>query len=202
MKLYHAPGTRGVRVIWLCAELDVPLTVETIDFSPAFRNTADWRAISPTGKVPAMEDDGLTMFESGAMVQYILDRYGQGRLAPSPGTPESAIFQQWCWFAEATFARPLGDILHHTVFKPPAERIAAVAEDAKNRALVCLAAVEETVAERSHLLGDTFTAADVMMGYTLMLAERTGVLANAHPHAKAYFDRLAARPGYQAAVAA
>ena len=68
MKIYHVQGTRSVRVIWLCEELEVPYDIETIDFSPAFRQSPEWRAKSPTGKVPAMDDQGFTMFESGAML--------------------------------------------------------------------------------------------------------------------------------------
>ena len=202
MKVYHVAGSRSVRVIWLCEELGLPCEVETIDFSPAFRATPAWRAKNPTGKVPVLDDDGFTIYESGAMVQYILTRYGNGRLQPTEGWGEGAKFLQWCWFAEATFARPLGDIMHHTVFKPEAERIPAVVDDARQRALVCLAAVDAAVADSAYLLGDDFMAADIMMGYTLRLAKRTGVLEDAHPHASAYFARLESRPAYQRAVAA
>ena len=202
MKIYHVKGTRSIRVIWLCEELDVPCEVETVDFSPAFRSTPAWRAKSPTGKVPVLEDGDLTMFESGAMVQYVLDRYGNGRLQPEAGSAASALCLQWSWFAEATFARPLGDIIHHTVFKPEAERIPAVVVDARARALTCLGAVDATVASTQFLLGDEFTAADIMMGYTLMLARRVNVLEDDHPHASAYFERLAARPGYRKATSA
>ena len=110
LTLYHVPGARSLRVIWLCLELDLPLTIETIDFSPKFRDSEGWRALSPTGKVPVLRDDGFTMFESGAMLQYLLDAYGAGQLQPAAGTQAAAMFQQWSWFAEATFARPLGDI--------------------------------------------------------------------------------------------
>ena len=202
MKVYHVAGSRSVRVIWLCEELGLPCEVETIDFSPAFRATPAWRAKNPTGKVPVLDDDGFTIYESGAMVQYILTRYGNGRLQPTEGWGEGAKFLQWCWFAEATFARPLGDIMHHTVFKPEAERIPAVVDDARQRALVCLDAVDAAVADSAYLLGNDFMAADIMMGYTLRLAKRTGVLEDAHPHASAYFARLESRPAYQRAVAA
>ena len=202
MKVYHVAGSRSVRVIWLCEELGLPCEVETIDFSPAFRATPAWRAKNPTGKVPVLDDDGFTIYESGAMVQYILTRYGNGRLQPTEGWGEGAKFLQWCWFAEATFARPLGDIMHHTVFKPEAERIPAVVDDARQRALVCLDAVDAAVADSAYLLGDDFMATDIMMGYTLRLAKRTGVLEDAHPHASAYFARLESRPAYQRAVTA
>ena len=200
VKIYHVQGTRSVRVIWLCEELQVPYEIESIDFSQTFRQSPEWRAKSPTGKVPAMDDQDFTMFESGAMLQYVLDRYGNGRLMPKPGTPKSAMYLQWCWFAEATFARPLGDIAHHTVMKPEAERIPAVVEDARSRALSCLDAVNDTVGKTEFLVGDTFSAADIMMGYTLMLADRFKVLENDHPNARGYFERLGSRDGYQVAV--
>ena len=202
MKIYHVQGTRSVRVICLCEELEIPYDVENIDFSATFRQSPEWRAKSPTGKVPAMDDQNFTMFESGAMLQYVLDRHGNGRLLPTPGTPESAMYLQWCWFAEATFARPLGDIAHHTVMKPEAERIPAVVDDARVRALSCLDAVNDALGKTDYLVGDAFSAADIMMGYTLMLADRFSVLENHHPHARDYFERLCARHGYQVAASA
>ena len=82
LKIFHVPGTRSFRPIWLCYELDLSVDVEPIDFSSSFRDSNEWRAISPAGKVPAMIDGDLRMFESGAIVDYILERYGEGRLQP------------------------------------------------------------------------------------------------------------------------
>ena len=135
MKVYHVKGTRSIRIIWLCSELDLPLTIETIaNFDHEFKSSKSWRKKSPTGKVPVFEDDDLRIYESGAIVQYILEQYGPGDLVPPPKTKERAFYHQWSWFAEATFARPLGDIAHHTRIKPPAERIPAGVEDARARA--------------------------------------------------------------------
>ena len=200
LTIYHVAGTRSMRVIWLCLELDIPLEVEVIDFSPAYRNTASWRALSPTGKVPVLRDGEFTMFESGAMVQYLLDAYGDGRLQPRPGTRAAALFQQWSWFAEATLARPLGDIAQHSVIRPEAERIAGVVEDAKVRALTALGAVEKGLENRSYLMGETFSAADINMGYSLMLAERFGLLTEDLPRTRTYFSRLKERAFYQEAI--
>lgn len=201
MKIYHTKGTRGLRVIWACEELGIPYDVEIIDFSPTFRNSPEWRELSPTGKVPAMEDDGFVMYESGAMLQYVLDRYSDGSLTPTLGTEDSAHCLQWGWFAEATFARPLGDIIHHTLIKPEAERIPAVVEDARTRALSCLDAVEAAVIDADYLVANTFGAADIMMGYTLMLAQRVNVLTGDHPNATAYYQRLTSRDAFQKAAA-
>ena len=200
LTIYHVAGTRSMRVIWLCLELDIPLEVEVIDFSPAYRNTASWRALSPTGKVPVLRDGEFTMFESGAMDQYFLDAYGDGRLQPRPGTKAAALFQQWSWFAEATLARPLGDIAQHSVIRPEAERIPGVVEDAKVRALTALGAVEKGLENCTYLMGEAFSAADINMGYSLMLAERFGLLHEDLMQTRAYFSRLKDRPFYQEAI--
>ncbi|MDB9876941.1 glutathione S-transferase family protein [Pseudomonadales bacterium] len=200
LTLYHVPGARSLRVIWLCLELDLPLTIETIDFSPKFRDSEGWRALSPTGKVPVLRDDGFTMFESGAMLQYLLDAYGAGQLQPAAGTQAAAMFQQWSWFAEATFARPLGDIAQHTVVRPEAQRIPAVVDDARQRASICLQALEVGMGAGPYLLGNAFTAADVNMGYSLVLAERFGLIEPGLSRVVSYFDGLKTRPHFLKAL--
>ena len=76
-----------VRPLWALEELGLPYAVVAVDFSAEYRRTPEWRTMNPVGKVPAMTDGGLTMFVSVAMMQYILDRYGGGRLQPTAGTP-------------------------------------------------------------------------------------------------------------------
>ena len=204
--IYHVPRTRSARVIWLCEELGLPYEVVPVDFTPAYLKSAEWRRLNPIRKVPALTDldaDGnpFTIIESGAMVHYILERYGEGRLQPPPGTPESARFLQWSWFAEASLARPLGDVVHHRMLKPEAERIPAVVEDGRQRAEICLEAVEAELEGRDYLLGGELTAADIMMGYSLALAQRLDILDERHPNLGAYLGRLEAQPGYQVAFA-
>lgn len=202
LEIYHAPGTRSIRVIWLCEELALPYRIRLVDFSPAYRASPEWRALNPVGKVPVMRDGEFVMFESGAMVQYLLERYGEGRLRPPPGTRDSAMYQQWSWFAEATFARPLGDIAQHTVVKPLAERIAAVVDDGRMRALLCMDALEAAVPDGRYVVNGVFTAADIMMGYTLILARRFNVLTPAnYPNVNAYMSRLEEHPGFRTAQA-
>ena len=195
--IYHAPGTRSIRVIWLCEELGIPYERVVIDFSATYRASEQWRKLNPLGKVPALRDGDFTMFESGAMVEYILERYGNGRLRPPPGTPAAAKYLQWSWFAEATFARPLGDIAQHSFVKPEAERIPAVVEDGRVRSLACLDALEAAVPGGAYVVDGTFTAADIMMGYTLILARRFKVLTPSnHPNVDAYMARLESHPGF------
>lgn len=172
VKIYHVAGTRGLRAIWTCEELAIPYEVEVISFDAAFRASPEWRRLNPVGKVPAMTDGELVMFESGAMVQYLVDRYGQGKLQPKPGTPDHALYLQWSWFAEATFSRPLGEVVNHGREFPGDRRITEVVDEMKNRATLSLEAVAEEISDKQYLVAEEFSAADIMMGYTIMLADR------------------------------
>ena len=127
--LYHCPLTRSIRIYWLLEELGLPYKLERVAIAP-FRASKlaslltpeslqrGSHAAHPLGKVPAIEDQDLTLFESGAILEYILERYGKGRLAPAPGTPDRGPYLQWVHFAEATALSPLGDIVSHTYFLP------------------------------------------------------------------------------------
>ncbi len=105
LTLYHVSGTRSVRTLWLCYELGLDFELVSVDFSRAYRDGPHWRAISPAGKVPAIRDNELTLFESGAIQSYLLERYGAGRLQPLPGTIQSALLHQWCWLQRASAKR-------------------------------------------------------------------------------------------------
>lgn len=200
LTVYHVPLTRSLRVLWLCQELGLPHQVQTVDFAPAYRASPEWRALNPVGKVPAMTDGGFTMFESGAMVQYLLDRYGKGRLQPEPGTEAHGLYLQWSWFAEATYARPIGEIVNHRRAFGESGEIPAVVEEMKGRARLCSEAVDRALRGRSHLLGEEFSAADIMMGYSVMLAQRFSSTEGLDD-LNAYWARLSARPAYQRAAA-
>lgn len=197
LRIYHSPGTRSVRPIWLCFELGLAVEIMPVDFSPAYRNTPEWRAISPVGKLPVLTDGELTMFESGAMVDYILDRYGEGRLRPARGTTARALCQQWCWFSEATLLRPLG--LAALQRDPPE----AVVGAALTKTREAIGVVDAALVGRAYLLGAKFTSADVMMGYALALLEHLRLLDDNHfGHAAAYLTRLRTREAFQSALSA
>ena len=200
IRIFHAPGTRSIRVVWLCEELGLEYEVVAVDFSAEYRASPEWRRLNPVGKVPVLIDGDLTMFESGAMLQYLLDRYGDGRLQPEAGTPDHAIYLQWCWFAEATFARPLGEIVNHRRALPEAEQSDAAIAEMQERSRLCIQALDQALADRPYLLGETFSAADIMTGYSLMLAT-DWCPEDFRSNVAAYWQRLSERPGYVAAVA-
>ena len=99
------------------------------------------------------------------MMQYVLDRYGDGKLQPAKDDPTYAHYLQWSWFAEATFARPLGEIVNHRrEFKPELDDVVA---EMKSRATAAVHAIDAAVADRSYLLGDTMSAADLSICYAM-----------------------------------
>ena len=197
LTIYHSPGTRGFRLIWLCEELSLEYQLQLIDFSPQYRETPEWRALNPVGKVPVLRDGELVMFESGAMLQYVLERYAQGRLIPDRDSDDYALFLQWCWFAEATFGRATGEIANHKRgFKPVLDDVVA---EMQARARLCLQALGDALSKRPYLLGNEFSAADIMMGYTLQsftrhVSDDYGEVVNA------YWQRLSSRDAFRAAL--
>ncbi|MGE3496552.1 MAG: glutathione S-transferase family protein [Candidatus Binatia bacterium] len=199
--LYHYPQSRSLRVLWLLEELALPYQLEVLALGPTGLQSERYRQIHPLGRVPALRDGDVLMHESGAILEYLLERYGDGRLAPAPDSPERATFLQWFHYAEATALPPLSDLAQHSVLKPEAERIAALVPDAIARARASMAVVEGALAGRHYLCGREFTAADIMMGYTVQLAKWFHVIGEESPNQQAYLARLNARPAMQKALA-
>jgi glutathione S-transferase len=197
IKLYHAPLTRSIRIYWLLEELGIPYELSLVKFTPGKMPFAQ---AAPYGKVPAIEDGDVVMIESGAILEYVLEKYGQGRLAPAPGTAGRAAFLQWVYFSEATALPPIGDIVRHTLFKPEPERIPAVVEDARGRLGATFAVVEKALEGKPYLLGPDFSAADIMMGVTLHIARRLNSLEERFANLSAYLSRLESRPAFRKAL--
>jgi glutathione S-transferase len=192
--LYHAPRTRSVRVLWLLEELGIPYALERVTFvAPATRFFVQR---TPLGKLPVLEDGDVVMAESGAIVEYLLERYGQGRLAPAPGSPARAAFLQWVHFAEATAFPPLGIVVWLSAYRDDAERHRAIIDDARERAAAGLTFLQDGLGDGPYLLGAAFSAADIMVGFTLAAARMLGVLDSRHPALESYLARLEARPAF------
>jgi glutathione S-transferase len=196
--LYYAPRTRAVRVRWLLEELDVPHELRRVAFHVPKRAFAQE---TPLGKLPVIEDGAVTMCESGAIVEYVLERYGAGRLAPPIGSPVRGRFLQWVHFAEATAFPPLGVIVWHALYQGDADANPGAIAGARERAAASFAFVERALGDDPYLLGDEFSAADVMMGFTLLAARLLGELDARFPRLAAYLARLEARPAFQRAAA-
>lgn len=200
IKLYYAPRTRSMRVLWLLEELGVPYALERVRFVPPA--TRFFAQATPLGKLPVIEDGEVRLGESGAIVEYLLERYGRGRLAPSVGSPDRPAFLYWLHFAESTAFAPLGILAWLTLYRGDAAAHATLITDARARARAGFAVVAAALAARPYLVGEAFSAADVMMGFTLAAARALEVLDGGLPVLDDYLARLQARPAFAAVVAA
>lgn len=198
LKLYFAPRTRSVRIVWLLEELELPYELERVEFLPT--SSEFFVQKTPLGKLPTLVDGDVVMCESGAIVEYVLERYGAGRLAPPVGSPKRAAYLQWLHFAESTAFPPLGIVVWLTRYRDDAGSHERLIADARARAAAGLEFLERQIGENTYLIGDEFTAADVMMGFTLTAARLLGVLDERFPHVDAYLNRLQARPAFQKAA--
>ena len=191
LKIYHAPRTRSIRLLWLLEELGLPYEIEKVAFAPKPQPFAQ---ATPLGKVPALEDGPVTMFESGAMVEYVLERYGNGRLAPAIGHADRPAYLQWLHFSESTAFAPVSVVVWMKIYRQDAEQNAALIADAQVRAAVAFDFLEKHMGDHEYLLPGGFSAADIMMGFTLNASRTFGIIDEKFAKLDAYSKRLAARP--------
>lgn len=199
MKLWYARYTRATRPRWMLEELGLPYELVRIDLRSGDHKRPEYLSVHPHGVVPALEVDGRVMLESVAMVRWLADAHPEAGLAPRPGSPERAAYEQWTTYAVAT-VEPLLDLyFRHTRILPEDRRVPHVADDARARLRTSWAVLTGALEGRTWLLDD-FSAADVILASVLMWASSMGLLEDA-PVLQAYAARASERPAYRRATA-
>ena len=198
IRLYAAPRTRAVRVLWLLEELGLPCELELVEFKPT--GSTFFIQNTPTGKIPTLQDGEVEICESGAIVEYLLETYGNGRLAPAPGSAARAEYLQWLHYSESTAFPPLGIVIWLTLYRQDAADHPVLIEDAKQRAQTAFRFAEERLGDRPYLVGAEFTAADIMMGFTLFAASTLGILEG-FEKLQAYLLRITDREAFRTTMA-
>jgi glutathione S-transferase len=199
MKLYHQARTRSSRVKWLLEELGVPYELQVVEiFSGGGRAPEYQRAVHPHGYVPALEDEGLVLIESAAICMHLADRHGGGRLAPPVGSLARARYYEWMVYIPATVDPVLETVMFHTVFMPEAKRIPVLVERAKKTWTTKIEPrLSAALATGPWILGESFSAADVMVGNAVAWARMAGVLGE-DPVLTHYLTTVSARPAFLA----
>jgi glutathione S-transferase len=201
LKLHHAPNSRSGRIVWLLEELGLPYELNAMAFHPKDLKSDEHRARHPLGRVPVLEDGNVRLYESGAIVEYIMARYGDGGLKPAVDSPNFAPYLQWFHYCEGMVMPPINTIMVHTVILPPDRRDEVVLGQAKRLVGRALQPVNEALDGKDYLIGD-FSAADIMLGHACVMCGRLGLITNEMLHLAAYVDRLGARPALVKALAA
>ncbi|WP_284164449.1 glutathione S-transferase family protein [Frigidibacter sp. SD6-1] len=200
IRLHHVALSRSFRVLWLLSEMGIEPEIVVHSITDGSLRAPDYLAKSPAGRVPALEIDGLTLFESGAITEYLCETRPDHGFGRPPSHPERAAYLEWLHFAE-TQAHLIANLNLQWVFlRDPAMRSPTLLKMEAKRLAITLSAVERALAGQDYLLPSGFSAADTMFGYTLLAAPHFVRLAP-FPAIRAYRDRIAARPGWQRARA-
>ena len=209
--VHHLENSRSQRVLWLLEELGVEYEIEHHKRDPVTRLApAELQKLHPLGKSPIVTDDDVTIAESGAIIEYLVGKYDNGRLRPAKGTSERLSYTYWMHYAEGTFAPLmllqliLSRIENAPVpffLKPVTRGIAAKVRDGYLGPNISrnLAFIESTLGESRWFCGDSMNAADIQMSFAVDAAEVRADMSSL-PNIAAFLARMRARPAYQRAL--
>jgi glutathione S-transferase len=210
--VHHLNNSRSQRVLWLLEELGVEYDIKRYQRdATTMLAPASLRAVHPLGKSPVITDGDSTIAESGAIVEYLVERYGAGRLIPPPGTPERLRYTYWLHYAEGSAMPPL---LMKLIFdriekgpmpffiRPVARAIAAKAKSSFIEPNIArhLDFMEAELGKSEWFAGNEFSAADIQISFPLEAAAARGGLDSSRPKLMAFLERIHARPAYQRAI--
>ncbi len=210
--VHHLNNSRSQRVLWLLEELG--LTYEVSKYqrdAQTMLAPPELLKVHPLGKSPVITDDGVTVAESGAIIEYLIERHGNGRLAPAIGTPERLRWRYWLHFAEGTAMSPL---LLKLIFdripqapmpffaKPIARSICAkvLARMVEPNLRRQLDFMETELGRSDWFAGNDFSAADIQMSFPVEASAQRAGLDSSRPKLMAFLKRIHARPAYRRAL--
>jgi glutathione S-transferase len=210
--VHHLNNSRSQRILWLLEELGLPYEVKRYERdAKTMLAPPSLLAVHPLGKSPVISDGDIVVAESGAIVEYLVDTYGQGRLKPAPGTEDARRYTYWLHFAEGTAMPPLlMSLVFGRVRTAPAPFfVRPIARAIADKVMTTFIApqikaqldfMESELFTREWFTGDAFTAADIQMSFPLEAAASRGGLAADRPHLMAWLATIHARPAYQRAL--
>ena len=198
MKLYFAPNSRAVRIAWLLEELGLEYDVEKYKVGDRALRTPEYYKIHPMGRIPVLEDGETRIYESGAIVQYLLARHGDGKFVPDVNDPSFPEYLQWLHYAEGSIMGQVNILVVETILLPPEKRNDVNVNRALKLLRVALGNVDNRLQDREYLTG-TFSGADIMTGHACFGAMNAGAEIDDYEHLSAYINRLLKRPALEKA---
>jgi len=197
--IHHLSTSRSERIVWLAEELGLEYRIEWHQREPTGAAPAAMREVHPIGKAPIIRDGDMVLAESGAIVEYLVRRYGKGRLAPGPQAPEYPQYLYWLHFAEGSFMTLM--LIALVLSRVPEAKGSPVQERIGKRVQQMLGFVDSALGEREFFAGSEFTAADVMMVFPFTTMRRfLDYDRTPYTNVAAYMQRIEARPAYRRAM--
>ncbi|KJH81480.1 glutathione S-transferase [Pseudomonas sp. KSR10] len=212
LTLHHLDNSRSQRVLWLLEELQLPYEIKRYARDPqTMLAPPELKKVHPLGKSPVITDGDLTLAESAAIIEYLVDRYGDGRLTPPIGSSEYLRFRYWMHYAEGSAMPPLllklvfdriGNGPMPFFIRPVARAIAKGANKAfiGPQLKLHLDYMEKELEKSQWFAGDEFSAADIQMSFPLEAAQARAGLDASRPRLSAFLQRIRDRPAYQRAI--
>ena len=202
IRLIHLDRSRSERIVWLLEELGLPYTLNAFQRRPDLYGPEEMRKAHVLGRAPVIYDGDVVLAESGAIVEYILARYGQGRLSVEPAAPNFARYLYWLHYAEGSLMLQLLREWSIDRMLPNADNHPGMAR-LREGTRTHLGMIEDALAGSAFLAGDEFTAADIMMAYPFTTLRRhfRPLDLGPYPAIAAYAARLESRPAFRKASA-
>ncbi len=202
LSLFHAPHTRSIRVLMLLDEMGLEHAVEAAPYHETGEKLEAYKKYHPLGKIPALRDGDDAIFESNAILQYILGRYGPSDLEVKPDEADYGRYLQWLHFGEGGMTIPVSLLLAHTFMLPEDQRNPGTAKWARGEVDKTLSVLGENGLDdgREYLAGNRFTAADISVVYMLYLLKLIKQFDGAPENVKAYFKRITSRDSWKKAT--
>jgi len=197
--IHHCVSARSLRPVWMCEEMGLPYQLHMLPFPPRVQRK-DYLAINPLGTVPWLQDGDITLSESAAMCQYLAARYGEGRWDVPAHDPRYGDYLNALHFGEATLTFPQTLLLRYAHFESPERRQPQVVEDYTRWFMGRLKALPLRLQGQPYLCGERFTAADISVGYALLVNTYLDLDQAWPQEVHAYWERLRERPALQRAL--
>ena len=193
MLLHYAQNSRAVRVAWLLEELNLKYKIKKYKLGNKEMREEIFRKINPLGRVPVLEDNGIVISESGAIIQYILSKYGNNKFVPNRDSDEFPYYLQWFHYSEGMIMPQMNIIVVETIFLPPEKRSEVNLARANKLLTKMLDFVEKNMSYKKYLSGE-FSAADIMTGHAVIMSKNLGIDFSNKPNLSSYIERLLSRP--------
>ncbi|UCE85923.1 MAG: glutathione S-transferase family protein [Deltaproteobacteria bacterium] len=197
IKLYGVPGSRAFRSLWMLEELGLDYENVPVNFATGDTRKPDYLKINPNGHIPALDDDGVVLFESLAINLYLARKYGKD-LWPGTVEDEGRAFQ-WTLWAMTEAEEPLLTAMFHRLLYPEKQRDPARADDAARRFEAPLAVLDAALADRDYLLGGDFSVADLNVASVVSWTKLAKIDISGSEHAAAWLARCTSRPAVKRA---
>ncbi|MGA7328746.1 MAG: glutathione S-transferase [Rhodomicrobium sp.] len=212
LTVHHLNNSRSQRLLWLLEELGVPYEIVHYERDPkTMLAPQTLKKVHPLGKSPIITDNGQTVVETGAIIEYILDGYGKGRLAPKAGTPEHLRYTYWMYYAEGSAMPPLllklvfGRIAKHRApffMRPILKQISKSVQGTliDPQLATHIGYWEDELSKHAWFAGEEFTAADIQMSFPAEATAARAGIGERYPKLQGFLDRIHARPAYLRAL--